>query len=54
MYICILNQAGDMLLHKDITTKPDLFFKAIEPYRGNLVVAAECIFKEQDFSNIIH
>ena len=43
MYICFLNQAGDMLLHQNISTKPDQFLKVIEPYRGNLIVFGECI-----------
>ncbi len=44
MYNCILDQAGDTVLHKNIKTKPDLFLKIIEPFRDNLVIAAECIF----------
>ncbi len=44
MYNCILDQAGNTLLHKNINTKPELFLKIIEPFRDNLVVAAECIF----------
>jgi len=44
MYLCILNQAGNTLLHKNISTKAHLFLKIIDPYRENLVVAAECIF----------
>jgi len=44
MYNCILDQAGDTVLHKNIKTKPDIFLKIIEPFRDNLVIAAECIF----------
>ena len=44
MYNCILDQAGDTVLHKNIKTNPNLFLKTIEPYRDNLVVAAKCIF----------
>lgn len=44
MYNCILDQAGDTVLHKNINTKADLFLKIIEPYRDNLAVSAECIF----------
>ena len=44
MYLCILNQAGDVLLHENIRCSPALFLRAIEPYRGDLAVAVECIF----------
>ena len=44
MYLCILNQAGDTLLHKNINTKAEQLLRTIDPYRENLVVAAECIF----------
>ncbi len=44
MYTCILDQAGDTVVHKNLNTKPALFLRTIEPYRDNLVVAAECIF----------
>lgn len=44
MYNASWDQAGNTLLHKNINTKPELFLKIIEPFRDNLVVAAECIF----------
>lgn len=44
MYLCILGQEGVVRLHRNIKTKPDLFLKAIEPYREDLVVAVECMF----------
>jgi len=44
MYLCILNQAGDIVLHRNLKTDPTLFLKLIAPYREDLVVAVECIF----------
>jgi transposase len=44
MYVCIMNQVGRILMHKNIRTDPDVFRKVIEPYRADLAVAAECVF----------
>jgi hypothetical protein len=44
MYVCILNQAGETVLHQNMKTDPALFLKVIAPYREDLVVAVECIF----------
>lgn len=44
MYLCILNQEGNVVLHRDIKTDPDIFLKTIAPYREDVVVAVECIF----------
>ncbi len=44
MYICILSQSGEPVLHKNMIAAPEPFLKAIEPYRDDLVVAVECIF----------
>jgi transposase len=43
-YLCILHQGGEILLHRHLQTSPDMFLKAIAPYRADLVVAVECIF----------
>ncbi len=39
-----LDQAGEVLLHKNIRANPDAFLKAVANYREDLVVAVECIF----------
>lgn len=44
MYVCILDQAGQVLLHQNIRSNPNLFLLTIAPYRDDLVVAVECIF----------
>jgi transposase len=44
MYVCILSQEGEILLHRHMKAAPEPFLKAIAPYREGLVVAVECIF----------
>ncbi len=44
MYLCIINQEGAIVLHKNIKTNPETFLKTIAPYREDMVVAAECLF----------
>jgi transposase len=44
MYLCILNQAGEILLHRNMKAAPEPFLQAIAPYREDLVVCVECIF----------
>jgi len=44
MYICILDQGGEVLVHRNMKTDPETFLKAIAPYRPGLVVAVECMF----------
>jgi Transposase len=44
MYVCILNRDGEMMLHRNMPTTPEIFLKAIAPYRQDLVVAVECMF----------
>ena len=40
MHVCIVDQEGKSLVHKNIDATPDRFL----PYREGLVVAAECMF----------
>lgn len=44
MYLCIINQQGDILLQRNIRTHREVFLKTIERYREDIVVAVECIF----------
>jgi transposase len=44
MYVCILNQESEIMLHRNMKASPETFLKAIAPYREALVVAVECIF----------
>jgi transposase len=44
MYVCILNQAGEILVHQHMTASPDTLLRTLAPYRDDSVVAVECIF----------
>src|SRR5262245_29693232 len=44
MYLCILNQDGEIVLHRNMKAAPEPFLKAIAPYREDLVVCVEDIF----------
>ena len=44
MYLCILDQGGQILLHRNIKSRPEAFLQAVLPYRDDLVVAVECMF----------
>lgn len=44
MYLCILNQEGKIVLHRNIKTNPEIFLKTIAPYREDIVIAVECLF----------
>jgi transposase len=44
MYLCILNQHGEIVLHRKMRAAPEPFLQAIAPYREDLVVCVECIF----------
>jgi transposase len=44
LYLCIQDQEGNVLLHKNLPCDRARFLEAIEPYRDDLVVASECIF----------
>src|SRR5256884_1231943 len=44
MYLCILDQAGETLLHRNMPATPEALLKAITPYREQIVLAAECMF----------
>src|ERR687891_2178837 len=44
MYMCILNQDGDIVVHRNMKAGPEAFLQVIAPYREDLVVAVECLF----------
>ncbi len=44
MYVCIINQKGEIQLQRNIRTEPEMFLKIISKYREDIVVAVECIF----------
>jgi transposase len=40
----IVNRDGEILLHRKMPTAPEIFLRAIAPYRRDLVGAVECMF----------
>lgn len=44
MYVCIVDQAGEVLVHRNLPTERERFIEVIGPYRQDIVVAVECIF----------
>lgn len=44
MYVCILDSTGEVVVHKNIPTRPKSFLKLIKSYRDGLVVGCECMF----------
>ena len=44
MYVCILDQAGNNLVHRNMSASPQRFLDVITPFRQDIVVAVECIF----------
>lgn len=39
MYLCILDREGEIVLHKNMRSRPEEFLAAVEPFRDDLVVA---------------
>ena len=44
MSVCILDQSGAILVHKNLPTTPAAFLRLIAPYREDLVVAVQGLF----------
>jgi len=44
MYLCILNQVGEILVHRHMPAAPDPFLTTIAPSREDVVVCVACIF----------
>ncbi len=44
MYVCIIDQEARIVKQKNIKSNPAAFMKAIDNYRDDIVVSAECMF----------
>lgn len=44
LYVCIIDQKGEIVKHKNIDATPEAFLKIIKDYREDVVVAVECMF----------
>jgi len=44
MYVCVIDQAGSVLVHRNIPTEPGRLLSILAPYREDVVVGVECMF----------
>lgn len=44
MYVCVMNDSAEILLHKNMEARAEPFLQAVKPFRDDLVVTAECTF----------
>jgi transposase len=44
LYVCILAQDGEIMLHRKIPARPDRLLRLVQPYRQGLVIGVECMF----------
>ena len=44
LYVCLLDDTGKILLHKNIRATPEALLKLIDSYRDDLVIGVECMF----------
>ena len=43
IYVCVLNEKGEILLHHNLKTQPKVFVDAVAPYRDDLAVVARTV-----------
>lgn len=43
MYVCVISENCEVVLHQNIDTNPDIFMSIIQPFREGLVVGVECM-----------
>ena len=43
LYVCIIDDAGTIVQHKNIKSDPHALLKLIQPYRSDIVVGLECM-----------
>ena len=44
MYVCILTQDGEMVVHRNMKASPETLLKTMAPYRDDIVIAVACVF----------
>jgi len=43
LYVCILDELGKTVLHKEIKAQPELLLQLLSPYVGKIIVGVECM-----------
>lgn len=44
MYVCVVDSAGKIVLHRNMRTDGEYFLKVLEPYRQDVIIGVECMF----------
>ena len=44
LYVCILDDTGQKLVHKNIKASPEALLDLIDDYREDLIIGVECMF----------
>ncbi len=44
LYVCILDDTGQKLVHKNIKASPEVLLKVIDQYQDDLIIGVECMF----------
>jgi hypothetical protein len=44
MYLWVLDEQDQVVLHRDLPTTPAALLEALEPFREDLVIGVECMF----------
>ncbi len=44
LYVCILDDTGQSIIHKQIKATPEALLKLIKPYQDDLIIGVECMF----------
>ncbi len=44
MYVCIIDNLGNKLVHCNLKTDPETFLEIVAPYGDQMVVGVECVF----------
>ena len=43
LYVCIIDEGGNILVHKEISANPEKLHHLLKPFLGNIVVGVECM-----------
>jgi len=54
MYVCILDQAGTILVHKNLPTSPQTLLRILEPFQPDVALTVECIFTWYWIADLCH
>ena len=44
MYVCVVSQSGDIVLHQNMPVDSEVLLQALIPFMPDVVVAVECVF----------